>query len=98
MSECCCGEGSRAGIGCQCAIISTSDLIAEIPAYRISKMLRFDWNESSESFCPSGFRGSYVLAMRDRRQRPETRTAERPPFGKTGALPTGIITGGPRIL
>ena len=59
-------------------------LIAEIPAYRISKMLRFDWNESSESFCPSGFRGSYVHAMRDRRQMPETRTAERPPFGKHG--------------
>ena len=26
------------------------------------------------------------------------RTAPRPPIGKTGALPTEIITGGPKIL
>ena len=33
------------------------------------------WNESSESFCPSGCRGSYAHAARDRRPRPATRTA-----------------------
>ena len=66
----------------------------EIPAYRNSKMLRFDLDQASGSFWPNGCRGSYDHAARDRRREPPTRTAASPPFGKTGALPTGIVTGG----
>jgi hypothetical protein len=33
-------------------------------------------------------------AGRDRRPRPAARTAETPPDGNTGALPTGTVTGG----
>jgi hypothetical protein len=33
-------------------------------------------------------------ALRDRRHASAARTAQRPPTGKTGALPTGIVTGG----
>jgi len=40
--------------------------------------------------------GKSESAERDRRPRPAARP-EKPPFGKTGALPTGIVTGGPRI-
>ena len=99
MSECCCGEGSRAEIGCECAIILMSVLQRErSPAYRLSKhaALRLGTNPAN-LFCPSGCRGSYDHAARDRRQLPATRSADSPPFGKTGALPTGMITGGPRI-
>jgi hypothetical protein len=36
-------------------------------------------------------------AARAGRQEPAARTAECPRTGNTGALPTGIVTGGPKI-
>ena len=40
----------------------------EIPAYRISKMLRFDLERVQRNFWPKDCRGSYDQAARDRRQ------------------------------
>ena len=57
----------------------------EIPAYRSAKCCASIWNGSSESFWRKGCQGSYDHAERDRRRQPATRSAETPPFGKTGA-------------
>ena len=60
----------------------------DIPAYRISKILRFDLERVQRIFWPKGFRGSYDHAERDRRREPATRTAM-PPIGNTGHYPQG---------
>jgi hypothetical protein len=56
------------------------------------------WIVPSTFFWPKDCQRSYDHAERDRRRLPAARPAETPPFGNTGALPTGIVTGGPRIL
>ena len=48
------GEGSRPGIGRECAIDSTCVLEREIPAYLISKMLRFDLDRVQRIFLAKG--------------------------------------------
>jgi hypothetical protein len=48
-------------------------------------MLRFDLERIQRIFLSKRCRGSYDHAARDRRRQLPTRTAESPPFGKTGA-------------
>ena len=69
----------------------------EIPATRIRTALRFDLQKvltcmqrnanarfGARSACAAGGTAGRALA-------------DQPPIGNTGALPTGIVTGGPRI-
>jgi hypothetical protein len=48
------GEGSGSGIGCKRAIHPTCVLERNIPAYRISKMLRFDLERVQRIFLAKG--------------------------------------------
>ena len=57
----------------------------EIPAYRISTMLRLDLERVQRLFLAKGCYRSCDHAARGRRQLPATRLAASPPAGKTGA-------------
>ena len=70
----------------------------EIPATRVGTAYRFDLRQVRYQMerhaivrLQKGTAGATAGGGR-RRAQPQ------PPIGKTGALPTGIVTGGPRIL
>jgi hypothetical protein len=79
-------------------LLSVKEVAQELMSYRVSKILRFDLERIQRIFQTQGL--SRIVRPRGARTaaQPPTRTAETPPFGNTGALPTGIITGVPRIL
>jgi hypothetical protein len=66
----------------------------DISVYRVSTMLRFDLERIQRIILAKGL--STVVRPRGARSaaQPLTRAAASPPFGNTGALPTGIVTGG----
>jgi excisionase family DNA binding protein len=68
----------------------------EIPATRVKTALRFDLREVSTCMQRNAAIrfGTRSASAPDGASRPR---AAQPPSGKTGALPTGIITGGLRI-
>ncbi len=67
-----------------------------IPGFRFQKMLRFDLGLVRQTLLERGIltmrrsTGARPSAMADGAQ-------PTPPIGNTGALPTGIVTGGPGI-
>ena len=91
------GEGSAQELGVSAQSIRHAYWRGDIPAYRISKMLRFDLERVQRIFLAKGL----SRIVRPRGARPPAKAGDAPsktpPFGNTGALPTGIITGGPRI-
>ena len=58
---------------------------ARSPPIAPAKCCGSTWNEFSGFFWRKGCQRSYDHAARDRRRQPAARTAESPPFGKTGA-------------
>ena len=76
----------------------------EIPVQWLRRMARFDLAQVRRAMERNGQGRVQRLnrnredALRDRRHVSAARTAQKPPFGKTGALATEIITGGPKIL
>lgn len=73
----------------------------EIPVQWLGRMARFNLAKVRRAMERAKSHASSErhidTAGRDRRREPAARTAESPPVGDTGALPTGMITGGLRI-
>ncbi len=69
----------------------------EIPATRVRTALRFDLQEVLTSLQRNAKARFGKVEPARRTAGADRAQAAQPPFGNTGALPTGMITGGPRI-
>lgn len=90
-------EGTRRGTGVSVQSIRRAYWKGLIPSFRFQKMLRFDLVLVRKTLLERG-----LLTMRQSSCARPSASADgaqqKPPIGKTGALATEIVTGGPKIL